>query len=311
MTRMQRSARSLLCIGLLWIGGCTTPPAADVAAQAAAAAPTAAPTAQATAAPTATPTAQATAAADAPAPVSLNYQLVAEYPHDPAAWTQGLVVADDEHLYEGTGDWENSRLRQVELTSGRVVREVTLPEPSMYGEGIALLGDRIFQLTWQDGLGLVYDRSDFSLINGFRYPAAGSQLPREGWGLTTDGTLLYMSDGTADIYVVDPQQTTDSGQLSVVRQFTVTLNGQPLPRLNELEYIDGAIFANVWYEDVIVRIDPQNGRVTGLLDLSGLLPAELQADADVLNGIAYDQARDLLYVTGKHWPRLYALRLLP
>jgi glutamine cyclotransferase len=107
------------------------------------------------------------------------------------------------------------------------------------------------------------------------------------------------------------QASADSGQLSVIRQFTVTLNGRPLPRLNELEYVNGAIFANIWYQDVIVRIDPQDGQVTGLLDLSGLLPEELRKDADVLNGIAYDAARDLLYVTGKHWPRLYALRLLP
>lgn len=250
------------------------------------------------------------AAADA-TPEQLRYRIVADYPHDRSAWTQGLVVAGPDRLFEGTGDWENSRLREVELSSGTVLREVALPDAQLYGEGIALLNDRIYQITWRDGLGMIYDRNDFRMITGFRYPAAEQAAPREGWGLTTDGSVLFMSDGSATIYVVDPTATADSGQLQVLRTLTVTRAGQPVERLNELEYIDGAIFANVWFEDVIVRIDPQDGRVTGSLDLSGLLPQELADGADVLNGIAYDADSGLIYVTGKYWPRLYALQLLP
>lgn len=309
---MNTSTRSTLLLALLLIGSCSAPTAElPVRAVEPTAAPVPAAVPMPAAAPVPTAAPMPTAVPIAPEPATLNVEIVAEYPHDPTAWTQGLFVADDRHLFEGTGDYANSRLRLVELDSGNVVREVSLPDARMYGEGIAPFGDRIYQLTWQDGLGLVYDRNDFRVITGFRYPADGSDMPREGWGLTTDGSVLFMSDGTAEIYVVDPQASADSGQLSVISQFTVTLNGRPLTRLNELEYVNGAIFANIWYQDVIVRIDPQDGRVTGLLDLSGLLPEELRKDADVLNGIAYDAARDLLYVTGKHWPRLYALRLLP
>ncbi len=249
------------------------------------------------------------AAEPAPAPPLLPYRVIASYPHDPTAWTQGLIVAGPGRLYEGTGDYANSSLREVDLESGQVLRKVGLGNPNLYGEGIAQIGDRIFQLTWQNGLGLIYDAQTFTQIGSFSYPTPPATAPREGWGLTYDGDHLIMSDGTATLYFIDPATTMTSGQLTVVRTVTVRIGDHPLNRLNELEYVNGVIMANVWYSDQIVLIDPTSGLVVGMLDMSDLLTPQERAAADVLNGIAYDPASDLIFVTGKNWPRLFAIAL--
>ncbi|GIV93653.1 glutaminyl-peptide cyclotransferase [Chloroflexus sp.] len=248
-------------------------------------------------------------ATTAQTPPLLPYRVVASYPHDPRAWTQGLIVAGPGRLFEGTGDYANSSLREVELETGQVLRSVGLGDPALYGEGIARIGDRIFQLTWQNQRGLIYDVDTFNQIGSFIYPVPPATMPREGWGLTYDGSSLIMSDGTATLYFIDPEATVTTGQLVIERTVTVRIGDQPRDRLNELEYINGAIFANVWYSDQIVRIDPNTGQVTGILDLSGLLSPTERAAADVLNGIAYDPERGLIYVTGKYWPRLFAIAL--
>lgn len=242
-------------------------------------------------------------------PPLLPYQVVASYPHDPHAWTQGLIVAGPGRLFEGTGDYANSSLREVDLETGQVLRSVGLGDPAFYGEGITQIGDRIFQLTWQNQRGLIYDVATFNQIGSFIYPVPPATMPREGWGLTYDGSSLIMSDGTATLYFIDPEATVATGQLVIERTITVRIGDQLRDRLNELEYINGAIFANVWYSDQIVRIDPNTGQVTGILDLSGLLSPTERAAADVLNGIAYDPERGLIYVTGKYWPRLFAIAL--
>jgi glutamine cyclotransferase len=240
---------------------------------------------------------------------SLPYRIVATYPHDTRAWTQGLIVAGSGRLYEGTGDYANSSLREVDLVTGNVLRSVSLSDPTLYGEGIAQVGDRIFQLTWQNGRGFIYDAATFERTGTFTYPTPPATMPREGWGLTYDGTHLIMSDGTATLYFIDPEQTVATGQLTIVRTVTVTIGDQPRDRLNELEYIDGLIFANVWYSDQIVLINPTDGRVVGVLDMSGLLSPQERATADVLNGIAYDPASRQIFVTGKYWPRLFVITL--
>lgn len=259
--------------------------------------------------PTATTLVGTTDTPPAQVPPLLPYRVVASYPHDSRAWTQGLIVARPGRLFEGTGDYANSSLREVETETGRILRQVDLGDPTLYGEGIAQIGDRIFQLTWQNRIGLIYDAATFNRIGSFTYPTPPATMPREGWGLTYDGTHLIMSDGTATLYVIDPEQTVTTGQLAVKYTITVKIGNQPRDRLNELEYINGAIFANVWYSDQIVRIDPTSGQVTGILDLSGLLSPAERAAADVLNGIAYDPASGLIFVTGKYWPRLFAIAL--
>ena len=238
------------------------------------------------------------AATDAPGLTVYDYRIENIYPHDPTAFTQGLVYIDDE-LYEGTGLYGRSSLRKVELATGRVLQQHDL-DAAYFGEGIAIIGDKIFQLTWQNGVGFVYDRETFAELDQFEYAT-------EGWGLTYDGEHLIMSDGTPTIYFLDPET------LQMVRSITVTVEGERLPRLNELEYIDGKVFANVWQTDVFVRIDPQTGAVDGLADLSGLLAQAppFEGTVDVLNGIAYDAKRDRLFVTGKLWPYLFEIELQP
>ncbi len=226
-----------------------------------------------------------------------SYRVVNVYPHDPNAFTQGLAFFDG-FLYEGTGLRGQSSLRKVELESGRVLQQVDLPD-QYFGEGIALWEDRIFQLTWQARVGFMYDRERFSLLGEFAYAT-------EGWGLTQDGTHLIMSDGTAYLYFLDP--TT----LAVVRQVEVRDGAQPVIRLNELEYVEGEIYANIWQTDRIARIDPADGQVVAWVDLAGLLPpADRGQPVDVLNGIAYDPAGRRLFVTGKLWPKLFEIELIP
>ena len=232
-----------------------------------------------------------------PPPVS-GYRIVQEYPHDPQAFTQGLVYADD-GFYEGTGLNGRSTLRRVDLATGRVERSVAL-DLVHFGEGIALFDDRIYQITWQTQTAFVYDRATFDLLETFTYPT-------EGWGLTTDGKQLVMSDGTATLRFRDPATFAETGSV------TVRAGGEPVLNLNELEYIDGEIWANVWKTDRIARIDATTGDVIGWIDLAGLLsPADRQGSpVDVLNGIAHDPATGRIFVTGKFWPKLFEIALEP
>jgi glutamine cyclotransferase len=233
-----------------------------------------------------------------PSPTQYTYIVVNSYPHDPEAFTQGLVSLGDNLLLEGTGQPGRSSLRRVELTTGNILKRVNLPAP-YFGEGIAVLGDRLYQLTWQHQKGFVYDLTSFAPLREFTYTG-------EGWGLTTDGHSLILSDGTAAIRFLNPETFT------VTRTIDVSLDGRPIPRLNELEFIEGEIVANIWRTHSIVRIDPSTGHVTAVIDLTGILPAaDRRADTDVLNGIAYDPATKRLFVTGKNWPRLFEIKLLP
>ena len=255
--------------------------------------------------PTPAPTPALTSPLPTPAPVDspldaavpvYGYRVVNTFPHDPRAFTQGLVYTDGV-LYESTGLKGFSSLRRVDLTTGDVLqrREV---DPKYFAEGLALFGDRLIQLTWQENTGLVYDRASFEPVSEFSYPT-------EGWGLTHDGTQLIMSDGTPILRFLDP----DSYQ--VVREVAVTFDGQPVQRLNELEYVNGQVWANIWQTDIVARIDPATGAVVGWIDLTDLLPAEDREGVDVLNGIAYDPVGKRLFVTGKLWPKLFEVEITP
>lgn len=234
-------------------------------------------------------------------PKSYTYQIVNVYPHDPKAFTQGLVFHDG-FLYEGTGgrktDDFRSSLRKVELKTGRVLQKVDL-SGDYFGEGIAILDNKIFQLTWQENTAFVYDLQTFQLLKKFSYSG-------EGWGLTTDGKYLFMSDGTHVIRVVDPQNFETVKTIVVLDE-----NRKPIMRLNELEYIKGEIWANVWQTAQIVRIDPSNGKLLGRIDLSKLVNEIIKEDrnADVLNGIAYDPENDRIFITGKKWKKLFEIKV--
>jgi glutamine cyclotransferase len=221
--------------------------------------------------------------------------VVREYPHDKEAFTQGLLWHDGQ-LYESTGQVGKSNIRRVALETGAVQQQRDLASPH-FGEGIALLNDRIYQLTWTSGKAFVYDRRTFEPRGEFTYEG-------EGWGITTDGSQLIMSDGTSQLRVLDP------ATFDVVRRVTVTENGSPVRYLNELEWVKGELWANVWMSDRIARIDPQSGAILGFIDLTGLLPQSLRTgNEDVLNGIAYDATGDRIFVTGKNWARLYEITL--
>ena len=224
----------------------------------------------------------------------LEYQVVRAYPHDPAAFTQGLVFRDG-FLFESTGLHGQSTLRKVRLETGEVVERRAV-DGRHFAEGLTDWQDRLIQLTWQSNLGFVYDLATFGLQRTFTF--AG-----EGWGLTHDQRRLIMSDGTSVLRFLDPVTFEETGRLAV------TEGGLAVTNLNELEVVKGEIFANVWQSDQIVVIDPASGRVTSRVDLSGLLPQADRAGVDVLNGIAYDAAGDRLFVTGKLWPRLFEIRL--
>lgn len=225
----------------------------------------------------------------------LGYEVINEYPHDPKAFLQGLVW-NDGALYESTGLYGESTLRRVELETGRILKSTHLPA-NLFGEGLAVVGERLVQLTWQSKLGLVYDRNSFSVVKRFTYNT-------EGWGLAYDGKMLVMSDGTDVLTYLDP------ANYRPVRTVRVRMNGRPLDFLNELEFIDGAIWANVWMTDMIVCIDPESGRVHSYLDLKGILPAgRRKGDENVLNGIAYDAGKKRIFVGGKLWPLIFEIRV--
>ncbi len=230
----------------------------------------------------------------AQAPV-YGYKVVHTYPHDRYAFTQGLEYRDG-FLYESTGLNGRSGIRKVALQSGKVVQESPL-DPKYFGEGITLFGERLIQLTWQGHRGFVYDRPSFRPLRDFEYPG-------EGWGLTHDTRQIYMSDGSAQIRCWNP------ATLAETRRITVHDGDTPVTELNELEFVRGEIYANVWQTDRIVRISPSDGHVTGWVDLSGLLTAGEAATADVLNGIAWDASRARLFVTGKLWPKLFEIQLV-
>ena len=226
-----------------------------------------------------------------------RYEVVNIYPHDRNAFTQGLVF-ENGFLYEGTGLRGHSTLRRVELETGNILQSREIPGP-FFGEGIAIYGNRIIQLTWQAHVGYVYDKGSFELLRRFNYAT-------EGWGITHDGKRLIMSDGTSTLRLLEPETFSEIGQIEVFD------NDGPVSGLNELEYVQGEIYANVWQTDRIARICPETGRVTGWIDLAGLLSPEDKSEAvDVLNGIAYDAVNDRLFVTGKLWPKVFEVVVIP
>lgn len=235
-------------------------------------------------------------AAAAPAPPSLPVQTataINRYPHDKSAFVEGLLVHDG-FLYESTGQVGRSSIRKVVLATGKVVRSASVPRP-YFGEGIVIWGKQLLSLTWQHHKGFRWSLDGFKQVGSFSYPG-------EGWALTSDGKSIIMSDGTDQLRFLDPVT------LAERRRVRVTLNGSPLPQLNELEYVDGEVLANVWHTDFIVRIDPGSGRVIGMIDLTALTRAANVADPEgVANGIAWDAAKRKLYVTGKLWPFLFEI----
>ncbi|MDR2886521.1 MAG: glutaminyl-peptide cyclotransferase [Bacteroidales bacterium] len=227
------------------------------------------------------------------APKRYGYKTIRSYPHDRQAFTQGLLF-DSGLLYESTGQETESSLRETDITTGKPNRQLNLA-PSLFGEGIALYGDRIFQVTWQNNVGFVYDKSTFRQLHKFYYST-------EGWGLTTMDNKIVMSDGSNTLSFHNPET------FAVAHKIEVYDNEKKVDNLNELEYIEGEIWANIWMTDQIARIDPVSGKVNGYIDLEGIFPAnERNPEADVLNGIAYDKATKRIFVTGKKWAKLYEI----
>jgi glutamine cyclotransferase len=224
-----------------------------------------------------------------------SYRIINTYPHDETAFTQGLVI-DGEVLYEGTGLYGNSSLRRVELETGEILQLYALP-PQYFGEGITIFDNKIIQLTWLENKSFVYDKNSFELLQEFSYST-------EGWGITTDGSRLIMSDGTSTLYFLDPETFQKIGQVEVH-------NNGAVNHLNELEYINGKVYANIWLTEKIAIINPQTGQVEGWINLSGLYNIGNQDSNNVLNGIAYDAVGDRLFVTGKRWSQLFEIQLIP
>ncbi|MBQ4286087.1 MAG: glutaminyl-peptide cyclotransferase [Bacteroidales bacterium] len=232
------------------------------------------------------------AACSAPAPRQYSVKVVREYPHDDQAYTQGLFFEAGE-LYESTGQTGRSSFRKVDLQTGKVIRKLNFNR-KYFGEGSVIFGGRMYMLTWTSNVAFVYDAATLEYIKSYSYP-------REGWGLTTDGKSLIASDGSSSLYFFD-------GDFHLQKTLKVTMNGRPVRYLNELEWIDGKIWANVYTTDMIVIINPSSGTVEGVVDCSGLLPGQLRGpDTDVLNGIAVLDGR--IFLTGKNWPRLYEIEL--
>ncbi|MBL0241100.1 MAG: glutaminyl-peptide cyclotransferase [Chloracidobacterium sp.] len=243
-----------------------------------------------------------------------GYEIVKAYPHDPKAFREGLFYYNG-FLYESTGEERRSSIRKVELETGKIVQKFDLP-PEDFGEGIVLLNGKIYMLTWRQGLGRVFDANDLKLLKEFSYSG-------EGWGMTTDGTDIFMTDSTHVMRVVDPETFKPKRMLSVMRE-----DGKPLMQINELEYIKGEIWANVWHSEqsnilgkpnYIARIDPATGKLLGWIDLAGISPDDQPRSNDpydpkaenTLNGIAYDAEKDRIFVTGKNWKKLYEIKITP
>jgi glutamine cyclotransferase len=241
--------------------------------------------------------AQVSPAAAPHRPQEYTFAIVAAYPHDTSAFTQGLAYRDG-FLYESTGREGQSSLRKVRLETGDVAEQVNL-QPDLFGEGITLLNDKVIQLTWKSGIGFVYDLSSFRLLRKFSYSG-------EGWGLATNGRELLLSDGTPEIRVLDGETFQEKRRIKVHDGSTA------VDQLNELEFVEGQIFANVWHSNRIARISPQTGDVVGWIDLTGLLSPMYRLEPEaVLNGIAYDPLHKRLFVTGKLWPRVFEIKLPP
>ncbi|HKP71485.1 MAG TPA: glutaminyl-peptide cyclotransferase [Pyrinomonadaceae bacterium] len=231
-----------------------------------------------------------------PAPV-YSYKIKHAWPHDTQAFTQGLIFLDGV-LWESTGQYGSSSLRKVELKTGKVIKMIPVPR-DYFAEGMTVFQGKVFQLTWQSHKGFIYDPATFQKQGEFAYPT-------EGWGLTHDGESLIMSDGSNLIRFLDPTTFQTTRVLSVIDE-----GGEPVSHLNELEYVKGEIYANIWQTDRIVRVDPKSGKILGWIDLTGLLSdAERTDESDVLNGIAYDAKDHRLFVTGKLWPKLYEIELV-
>jgi glutamine cyclotransferase len=239
-------------------------------------------------------TAKQSAVADKPTEI-IRYKVVREYPHDKTAFTEGLFYRDG-FLYESTGGKGKSTLRKVEIKTGKVLKGVNVPE-KYFAEGITLMENRIYQLTWKERRGFIYDANSMEEEGRFSYNS-------EGWGLTSDGNYLIMSDGSSSLYFLKP------GPMRRVRHIKVHDGNGPVKKLNELEFIKGYIYANVWMTDTIVKISPDTGEVVGQIDLSELLKNGRPEDKEaVLNGIAYDEKGDRVFVTGKLWPKLFEIKL--
>lgn len=251
----------------------------------------------------------------APLPV-YGYEVVHSYPHDPLAFTEGLFFSNG-FLYESTGTQPKSlsSIRKVDLATGKVVQKWELPKDD-FGEGIAKIGDKIYMLTWQQGIGRVFDANDFKLLKEFNYQG-------EGWGMTTNGTFLYLTQGTHVMKVMDPETFKTLRTIPVMRE-----DGKPLMQINELEWVKGEIWANVWHSEdpnilgkpnYIARIDPESGKLLGWIDLAGISPEDQPKTSDqydpkvenTLNGIAYDAENDRIFVTGKNWKKLYEIKITP
>jgi glutamine cyclotransferase len=231
-------------------------------------------------------------------PAKIPYKITKVYPHSAGSFTQGLAF-ERGFLYEGTGQYGLSSLRKIEFEAGKILKETKLPK-NVFGEGITIYKDKIIQLTWLSRIGFVYDKKSFRLLGSFRYP-----VPIEGWGITTDGKHLIMSDGSHRLYFLDPES------FEVKRQLDVYDHQGPVQKINELEYVGGAIYANVWQSQNIIKIDAISGRVTGIIDLKEIVPKKYRGHNDyVLNGIAYDSEKNRFFVTGKMWPHVFELELL-
>lgn len=229
-------------------------------------------------------------------PTTKAVKVVASFPHDPTAFTQGLVV-EGNTIYESTGQYGNSSLRHVDLETGEISLKVPL-RSDLFGEGITVMGDDLYQLTWKARACLLFDKKTLQWKKSLGYTG-------EGWGLTNDGKFLYMSDGTSTIRVIDPLT------FKVVRRLRVKNGRRYQSKLNELEFIDGKIWANVWYEDRIAEIDPQSGKITAWIDCRNVYPANRRPDREhVLNGIAIDAASGRIFVTGKNWPKIYEIEVV-
>ncbi len=252
------------------------------------------PTASPTSTPTTSPSPTPTPTPNSSGPLVYTYIIVNKYPHSTDAYTQGLVVEDDDVLLEGTGNYGASSLRRVGLRNGTVLQQYNLPS-DIFGEGIAVVGDKIIQLTWQNYTGFVYNKTTFELLDQF-------SLSTEGWGLTYNGTHLVLSDGTPTLYFFDPNTYQTVGSV------TVHDGGMLISQLNELEYINGDVYANIWQEQRIAIINPQTGQVKAYIDLTGLY--QTSNPNAVLNGIAYNPKTNQLYVTGKYWFNLYEIQLV-